>query len=75
MNIEAFSRALQESLGSHIPQILGAVLIFALGWLVAVAARAGTRRLLGALAVSGANTVSSASALTTEPQAPVTSTE
>jgi hypothetical protein len=52
MNFEAFSAALQESLGSHIPQILGAVAIFALGWLIAVVARAATRRLLGALAVN-----------------------
>jgi len=52
MNFETFSTALQSSLGSHIPQILGAVTIFALGWLVAVIARAAARRLLGALAVN-----------------------
>jgi Conserved TM helix len=52
MNFETFSTALQASLGGHIPQILGAVAIFALGWLIAVVARAATRRLLGALAVN-----------------------
>ena len=46
MNLNTFSQALQQSLGAHIPQILGALAILALGWLLAVMARAGTRRLL-----------------------------
>jgi hypothetical protein len=52
MNFDTFVTALQDSLGRHVPQILGAVAIFALGWLVAVVARAGTRRMLGALGVN-----------------------
>lgn len=52
MTYDAFSIALQESLGGHIPQILGAIAIFALGWLIAVVGRAATRRLLGVLAVN-----------------------
>ena len=52
MNYDAFVAALQGSLGVHIPQIVGAVAIFALGWLVAVLVRAGARRLLGVLAVN-----------------------
>ena len=52
MNLDTFASALQASLGSHIPQILGAVLIFALGWLVAVISRAATRRVLDMLAVN-----------------------
>ena len=46
MNFESFSEALQGAFGSHVPQILGAVLIFIIGWLIAVVARAGVRRLL-----------------------------
>ena len=52
MNYDTFASALQASLGSHIPQILGSVAIFAVGWLVAVVARAATRRLLDMLAVN-----------------------
>jgi hypothetical protein len=52
MNFDTFGSALQASLGSQIPQILGSVAIFALGWLVAVIARAATRRLLEMLAVN-----------------------
>jgi hypothetical protein len=46
MDFNTFSSALQQSLGAHIPQILGALAVFVLGWLLAVVARAGTRRLL-----------------------------
>lgn len=46
MDLHTFSQALQHSLGAHIPQILGALAILTLGWLLAVMARAGTRRLL-----------------------------
>ncbi|MEO5695590.1 MAG: mechanosensitive ion channel [Burkholderiaceae bacterium] len=52
MDFDAFSTSLQQSLGSHIPQILGAVAIFAIGWLIAVIARAVTRRVLGLLGVN-----------------------
>ncbi len=52
MDYEAFSLALQDSLGRHLPQILGAVGIFALGWLLAVIARAASRRVLSALGVN-----------------------
>ncbi|MBK7564839.1 MAG: hypothetical protein IPI21_11375 [Propionivibrio sp.] len=34
------------------PQILGAIAIFALGWIVAVVARAATRRLLGLISIN-----------------------
>jgi hypothetical protein len=46
MDLNTFSQALQQSLGAHIPQILGALAILALGWLLAVMARAATRRVL-----------------------------
>lgn len=52
MDYDAFVTALQASLGSHIPQILGAVAIFAVGWLFAVIARAFVLRLLKPLAVN-----------------------
>lgn len=52
MNMSAFVTALQSSLGAHIPQILGAVAILALGWLLAVTARAAVRRLLNLLKVN-----------------------
>ena len=52
MDQNTFVAALQASLGSHIPQILGAIAIFAIGWVIAVMARAATRRLLGLLAVN-----------------------
>ncbi len=52
MDFDAFLTPLQASLGSHVPQILGAVLIFAVGWLIAVIARAATMRLLSVLGVN-----------------------
>ncbi|MBK6650768.1 MAG: mechanosensitive ion channel [Betaproteobacteria bacterium] len=52
MNMSAFVTALQSSLGAHIPQILGAVAILALGWLLAVGARAAIRQLLNVLQVN-----------------------
>lgn len=52
MNFDTFGSALQASLGSHIPQILGAIAIFALGWFIAVVARAATKRLLEMLGVN-----------------------
>jgi hypothetical protein len=47
MNMNALFDAMQSSLGAHIPQLLGAFLILVVGWFVAVAVRAGVRRLLG----------------------------
>ena len=52
MDSNAFATALQQTLGSELPRILGAVAIFALGWLLAVVARAAVMRLLGMLAVN-----------------------
>jgi hypothetical protein len=52
MDISAFSTALQNSLGAHIPQIFAAISILVLGWLVAVVARAGVLHLLSLLRVN-----------------------
>lgn len=52
MEYDTFATSLQTALGNHVPQILGAIAIFALGWVLAVVARAGTRRLLSLLAVN-----------------------
>ena len=47
MNTNALWDSLQSSLGTHIPQLLGALAIFILGWLIAVLVRAATRKTLG----------------------------
>lgn len=52
MDISAFVAALQNTLGAHIPKILGAVAILVLGWLLAVSVRAGVRRALTLLKVN-----------------------
>ena len=52
MDYSAFTTSLQNTLGAHLPSILGALGILIVGWLVAVLARAGTRRLLTMLAVN-----------------------
>ena len=52
MDMSAFFGALQSTLGTHIPQILGAIAIFALGWLLAVAARGAVRKILGMLSLN-----------------------
>ncbi|MFA6614827.1 MAG: mechanosensitive ion channel, partial [Hydrogenophaga sp.] len=44
--------SLQSTLGGHIPQLLGALGIFILGWVIAVLVRAGARRSLGALRIN-----------------------
>ena len=44
MDYNAFTNALQQALGAHIPQVLGALAILVVGWLAAVLARAGVRR-------------------------------
>lgn len=46
MNLDTFYNTLQQSFGSHIIQLLGALLILVVGWFLAALARAGTRRLL-----------------------------
>ena len=52
MNMTALWDSLQNALGSHIPQLFGALAIFLLGWLVAVLVRAGARRSLGFVGVN-----------------------
>ncbi|MFN3495119.1 MAG: mechanosensitive ion channel [Hydrogenophaga sp.] len=47
MNTNALWDSLQSNLGTHIPQLLGALAIFILGWLIAVLVRAATRKSLG----------------------------
>ena len=47
MDTTAFTTAMQNTVGSQLPQILGALAIFAVGWIIAILARAGVRRLLG----------------------------
>ena len=46
MSMEPFLTALQSAFGNHVPQILGALAIFIVGWLIAVIGRAATMRLL-----------------------------
>jgi len=52
MDLSALVTSLQSVLGTHLPNILGAIAILAIGWLFAVAARAGVRRLLNMLSVN-----------------------
>ena len=52
MNFDTFFSAVQNALGSHVLQILGAIALFALGWLVAVLARGATRSVLHTLKVN-----------------------
>jgi len=52
MDLSALASSLQTTLGAHLPGILGALGILVLGWVIAVVARAGTRRLLGMLKVN-----------------------
>ena len=52
MDYSVFTTSLQNTLGSHLPSILGAIGILIVGWIVAVGARAGTRRLLTMLSVN-----------------------
>ena len=47
MNLDTFYGSLQQSFGNHVPAVLGALAILGIGWLLAVIARAATRRLLG----------------------------
>ena len=52
MDFTALVTTLQDTLGAHLPKILGALGILIIGWLVAVLARAGTMRLLELLSVN-----------------------
>ena len=47
MNSNALWDSLQNNLGNHIPQLLGALAIFVAGWFVAVLIRAAVRKSLG----------------------------
>jgi hypothetical protein len=49
MDFSEIGTSLNVALGTQLPRILGAVAILIIGWIVAVAVRAGVRRLLGAL--------------------------
>ncbi|HXV10905.1 MAG TPA: mechanosensitive ion channel [Burkholderiales bacterium] len=52
MDFSALTTSLQNTLGSNLPHILGALGILVVGWLVAVALRAAVIRLLGMLSVN-----------------------
>ena len=52
MDFSALTTSLQNTLGSNLPNILGALGILVVGWLAAVALRAGALRLLGLLSVN-----------------------
>ncbi|MCL4799422.1 MAG: mechanosensitive ion channel [Burkholderiales bacterium] len=52
MELSALASSLQSTLGAHLPGILGAIAILVVGYVLAVVARAATRRLLGALKVN-----------------------
>src|SRR5690606_34980704 len=47
MNMTALWHSLQNNLGNHIPQLLGALAIFVAGWFIAVLVRAAVRKSLG----------------------------
>ena len=49
MDFSAMGSTLGTVLGAELPRILGAIAILIIGWIVAVFARAGVRRLLGVL--------------------------
>lgn len=51
MDFSVLANSLQTTLGGQLPAIFGALGIIAVGWIVAVALRAGARRLLGMLGV------------------------
>jgi len=51
MDLSALVNSLQSTLGAQLPTIFAALVILIIGWLVAVTARAGMRRLLGLLRV------------------------
>ena len=51
MDLSEFLTALENTVGAYLPKIAGALGILIVGWLIAVIARAGARKLLGALKV------------------------
>ena len=52
MDYSAFTTSLLNTLGAHLPSIFGALGILIVGWIIAVGARAGVRRLLILLSVN-----------------------
>ncbi|MCV0437751.1 MAG: mechanosensitive ion channel [Hydrogenophaga sp.] len=52
MDTNTLWNSLQNTLGTHIPQLLGALAIFILGWFIAVLVRAATRKSLGFIGVN-----------------------
>lgn len=66
MDFNAFYASLQTSLGTHIPQILGAIAILILGWIVAILARAGMRRVLHLMRVDNRIAESTGTRVSTE---------
>jgi hypothetical protein len=52
MDTNTLWNSLQSTLGTHIPQLLGALAIFILGWFIAVLVRAATRKSLGFVGVN-----------------------
>jgi len=63
MVLSALASSLQATLGAQLPDILGALGILIIGWLVAVTARAGMRRLLSVLKVNARIAIAVAFAL------------
>ncbi|CAN0617672.1 Conserved TM helix repeat-containing protein [Burkholderia multivorans] len=51
MDASSFITTLQATLGGYLPKIAGAIGLLVIGWLIAVAVRAGTLQLLAALKV------------------------
>ena len=52
MDLSTLASSLQSNLGAQLPGIFGALGVLIVGWLIAVTARAGTRRLLALLRVN-----------------------
>ncbi len=52
MDLSTLASSLQSNLGTQLPGIFGALGVLIVGWLIAVTARAGTRRLLALLRVN-----------------------
>lgn len=66
MDFNAFTHALQQALGSQTPQVLGALAVLVVGWLLAVIVRAATRRGLKMLRVNERINASTNTTLHTE---------
>lgn len=52
MNMSTMWDSLQSSMGVHLPQVLGALAIFIIGWFVAALVKAGARKALGMLRIN-----------------------